>query len=263
MNLIDTHCHLDSFGAELDSVLQRAKNAFVEAMIACGTEATDWPLHYEISNRYPHIHYSVGIHPTNVTPNWEADLETLEQFFSKTPKPIAMGEIGLDYHGIIGDATVIIARQKEAFRQQLAIARQRDCPIIIHSRNAFEDCKTLIDQSQCNWEKIVIHCFSEDDVAIREINSRGGRGSFTGIVTYKNAEKIRQALLAQGVERLMLETDSPYLAPVPFRSKQNEPAFVRETARYVAKLLGVPESELCTLTTQNAKQFFHIKDLTK
>ncbi|MDR0740215.1 MAG: TatD family hydrolase [Puniceicoccales bacterium] len=258
MNLVDTHCHLDSFGNDLDSILQHAKEAAVEAMITCGTEAADWPLHRETVSQYPHIHYSVGIHPTNVTPNWETDLEILEQFFSKIPKPVAIGEIGLDYHGIKGDATAIIARQKEAFRQQLLIARQYDCPIIIHSRDAFEDCKTLIDQSQCNWENIVIHCFSEDAAAIRTVNTRGGRGSFTGIVTYKNAENIRQALFAQGVERLMLETDSPYLAPVPFRSKQNEPAFIRETARYVATLFAMPESELCTLTTQNAKAFFRI-----
>jgi TatD DNase family protein len=258
MNLIDTHCHLNSFENELDSILQRAKAAAVEAMITCGTEAADWSLHCETASRYPHIYYSVGIHPTNVTSKWEADLETLEQFFSKTPQPIAMGEIGLDYHGIEGDTTAIIARQKEAFRQQLLIAKQHDCPIIIHSRNAFDDCKTLIDQSQCNWRNIVIHCFSEDAAAIRTVNDRGGRGSFTGIVTYKNAENIRQALLAQGVEQLMLETDSPYLAPIPFRSKQNEPAFIRETARYVATLLAMPESELCTLTTQNAKAFFRI-----
>jgi TatD DNase family protein len=259
MNLIDTHCHLDFFGNGLDSILQRAKEASVEAMIACGTEAADWPLHCETASRYPHVHYSVGIHPINVTQNWEADLETLEQFFSQTPQPVAMGEIGLDYHTIEGDAAAIIARQKEAFQKQLLIAKRRNCPIIIHSRNAFEDCKTLIDRSQCNWENIVIHCFSEDAAAIRAVNARGGRGSFTGIVTYKNAENIRQALLAQGVERLMLETDSPYLAPVPFRSKQNEPAFVREIARYVATLLGLSESELCGITTQNAKSFFRIR----
>ncbi|MDR2812855.1 MAG: TatD family hydrolase [Puniceicoccales bacterium] len=258
MSLIDTHCHLDFFKNELELILQRAREAAVEAMISCGTEAADWPLHCEIANRYAQVHYSVGIHPTNVTQNWETDLETLEQFFAKTPKPVAMGEFGLDYHGIEGDTTTIIARQKEAFRQQLLIAQRYDCPIIIHSRDAFEDCKTLIDQSLCNWENIVIHCFSENAEAIREINARGGRGSFTGIVTYKNAEKIRQALLAQGVERLMLETDSPYLAPVPFRSKQNEPAFVRETARYVATLLGLAESELAAITTRNAKNFFRI-----
>ncbi|MDR0418560.1 MAG: TatD family hydrolase [Puniceicoccales bacterium] len=258
MNLIDTHCHLDFFGNELDSILQHAKEAAVEVMISCGTEATDWPLHHEIASRYAHVHYSVGIHPTNVTPNWETDLETLEQFFTKIPRPIAMGEFGLDYHGIEGDVTTIISQQKEAFRQQLLIARKYDCPIIIHSRNAFEDCKTLIDQSQCNWENIVIHCFSESAEMIREINVRGGRGSFTGIVTYKNAEKIRQALLTQGVERLMLETDSPYLAPIPFRSKRNEPSFIRETARYVAPLLGLSELELSTTTTKNAKSFFRM-----
>ncbi|MDR1590445.1 MAG: TatD family hydrolase [Puniceicoccales bacterium] len=259
MNLIDTHCHLDSFGSEFDAVLQRAQEAAIEMMITCGTESADWSLHCETASRYPYVYYSVGIHPINVTPNWETDLETLEQFFSKMPQPVAIGEIGLDYHNIEGDETAVIARQKEVFRQQLLIARQHNCPIIIHSRNAFEDCKTLIDQSKCNWENIVIHCFSEDAAAIRTINARGGRGSFTGIVTYKNAENIRQALLAQGVEHLMLETDSPYLAPVPFRSKRNEPAFVREIARYVATLFAMSESELSAITTQNAKSFFRLQ----
>ncbi|MDR2806793.1 MAG: TatD family hydrolase [Puniceicoccales bacterium] len=260
MNLIDTHCHLDYFGDEIDSILQRAKEAFIEAMILCGTNPTDWDAHKRLADLHQNLHYTVGIHPTNVDENWERDLELLESFFQGNSKPVAIGEIGLDYHYLqgVGDARAVIALQKEVFRQQLLIARQKHCPIVIHSRDAFEDCKQVIDQSGCDWHNVVIHCFSENGDGMREINARGGRASFTGIVTYKNAENVRQALRAQGIERLMLETDCPYLAPVPWRSQRNEPAFLRETARYVANLLGLGEAELCALTTRNARQFFKI-----
>ncbi|MDR0590603.1 MAG: TatD family hydrolase [Puniceicoccales bacterium] len=258
MNLIDTHCHLDYFGSTVGEVLQRAREASVEAMISCGTAAADWDTIYNLAGSLPSVHYTVGIHPINVGGNWERDLEFLESFFQKNLTPVAIGEIGLDYHFPGGNDPAAAALQREVFRQQLAIARQKNCPIIIHSRDAFEDCRRIIDQSGCDWSKIVIHCFSENAEAIRAVNGHGGRASFTGIVTYKSAENVRQALLAQGIERLMIETDSPYLAPVPFRSRSNEPAFLRETARYIANLLGIDESELCARTSENAKQFFQI-----
>ncbi|MDR3317709.1 MAG: TatD family hydrolase [Puniceicoccales bacterium] len=258
MNLIDTHCHLDYFKENFGVILERAKDALIEAMISCGTEAADWGLIYQLANLYPQIHYTVGIHPTNVHENWERDLELLESFFRKNLIPVAIGEIGLDYHFLEGNVEEIVKLQKEIFRQQLLIARQKECPIIIHSRDAFEDCKQIIEQSGCDWNKIVIHCFSEGIDVIKDVKIRGGRASFTGIVTYKNAENIRGALMAQGVDGLMIETDCPYLSPVPFRSKQNEPAYLRATASYIANLLGMAEMELCALTTQNAKQFFHI-----
>jgi TatD DNase family protein len=258
MSLIDTHCHLDYFGGALEEILQRAREASIEAMISCGTAAADWNAIYNLANAHPNIHYTVGIHPTNVGANWERDLEFLESFFQKNLTPVAMGEIGLDYHSLGKNDSGGAAPQREVFRQQLSIARRRGCPIIIHSRDAFADCRQIIDQSGCDWSKMVIHCFSEDAAAIRAVNERGGRGSFTGIVTYKSAENVRQALLAQGVERLMIETDCPYLAPVPFRSQSNEPAFLRETARYIAHLLGMSEAELGARTSENARCFFNI-----
>jgi TatD DNase family protein len=258
MSLIDTHCHLDYFGNTVGEILQRAREASVETMISCGTAAADWGAIYNLASSNPNVHYTVGIHPTNVSGNWGRDLELLESFFHKNLTPVAIGEIGLDYHFLGRNDPDAAALQREVFYQQLTIARQKNCPIIVHSRDAFEDCMRIIDQSGCDWSKIVIHCFSENAEAIRAVNGRGGRASFTGIVTYKSAENVRQALLAQGIERLMIETDSPYLAPVPFRSRSNEPAFLRETARHIANLLGMDESELCARTSENAKQFFKI-----
>lgn len=258
MNLIDTHCHLDYFLPNIEDVLHRAKNAFVSQFISCGTEAKDWPKIRLLAEKFQNVHYTVGIHPSNVSPNWEKDLAILSDFFSQTPKPIAVGEIGLDYHFLAENAQETISLQKEVFRQQLHIANQNNCPVIVHSREAFGDCVKIIEESRCDWTKIVIHCFSESADDIKFLNDRGGRGSFTGIVTYKNAEKVRAAMLKQGLEKLMLETDSPYLAPVPFRSQQNEPAFLRETAIFSAKFFGIPEQELCRITTQNATEFFNL-----
>ncbi|MDE6575796.1 MAG: TatD family hydrolase [Opitutales bacterium] len=258
MQLIDTHCHPDYFGDQLPAVLQRASEAFVTEMIACGTNPDDWPIHLKDATTYSNLHYTVGIHPTNIDQTWERGLEILETYCTKTPKPVAIGEIGLDYHEITGDTTVIIALQKEVFRQQLLIAKRHNLPVVVHSRNAFEDCITVIEQAKVDWQKIVVHCFSEGPEAIRRLNDRGARGSFTGIITYKSAENVRQALLAQGIERLMLETDSPYLAPVPYRSKQNEPAYVRAIASFSANLLRISEEELSNVTTRNARAFFHL-----
>ncbi|MDR2200951.1 MAG: TatD family hydrolase, partial [Puniceicoccales bacterium] len=244
MNLIDTHCHLNDFGEETETVLARAKEALVESMIACGTETADWHWHYDLAKSHPHIHYTVGMHPLNVHENWERDLESLESFFQKDLPPIAIGEIGLDFHLLEKNDTETVALQREIFHQQLLIANKKNCPIIIHARDTLEDCRTMIDRADCDWSKIVIHCFSRDANAIRTINSRGGRGSFTGTITYNNAENVRQALVAQGTERLMLETDCPYLSPVPFRSKKNEPAFLGVIATCAANLLGISEPEL-------------------
>ncbi|UPA28658.1 MAG: TatD family hydrolase [Verrucomicrobiota bacterium] len=258
MQLIDTHCHPDYFGDQLPAVVQRASEAFVTEMIACGTNPADWPIHLKNATTYSNIHYTVGIHPTNIDNTWEQNLEVLETYCAKTPKPVAIGEIGLDYHEITGDTAAIIASQKEVFRQQLLIAKRYDLPVVVHSRNAFDDCLTIIEQAKVDWHKIVVHCFSEGPGAINRLNARGARGSFTGIITYKSAENVRQALLTQGIERLMLETDSPYLAPVPYRSKQNEPAYVRAIANFAANLLRISEEELSSITTRNARAFFNL-----
>ena len=256
MNLIDTHCHLDNFADQLPDIIDRAAKAFVRQMIACGTEPADWKVHHSLASTYSNIHYTVGIHPINIAEHWETDLAQLEDYLHLPKAPVAIGEIGLDYHNISSNSAMAIATQKEVFRQQLIIAYNYHLPVIIHSRDAFDDCISIIDQSGIDWSNVVVHCFSEGPNEIRKINERGGRGSFTGIVTYKSAEKVRQALKTQGIERLMLETDSPYLAPVPYRSQCNEPSYIRKTAQFIAELLQIPENELSQITTFNAEQFF-------
>jgi TatD DNase family protein len=175
--------------------------------------------------------------------------------------PVALGEIGLDRFHLpkeAAEAEKIFAWQRAAFAAQLVIAKSRGCPLVIHSRGAFRECVEMIDASGVDWTRVVFHCFTEGPAEIAELTRRGGRGSFTGILTYKNASAIREAAKAQGLGRLMIETDAPYLTPMPHRGKPNEPAFLRNTAEFAAELFGVSDEALAKETTANARAFFGI-----
>jgi TatD DNase family protein len=265
MGLIDTHTHLDSFASrgELPAVLQRARVAGVEGMIAIGTDADDWSLYRDIAAKNPGVvAYSVGIHPCNVDEKWAERFAQVEGFWSQTPKPVALGEIGLDRFHLPKDdpaaAERIIGWQKAAFVAGLALAKRLGCPVVIHSRGAFQECVEMIDASGVDWSRVVFHCMTEGPAEMAELLKRGGYASFTGVITYKSADNVRAAALAQGLDRLMIETDAPYLTPMPHRGKPNEPAFIRHTAEYCAVLFGVSYEKLATITTANARKFFGI-----
>ena len=175
-------------------------------------------------------------------------------------RPVALGEIGLDRFHLpkeSAEAEVVFARQRAAFGEGLALAKRLGCPMVIHSRGAFAECVAMIDASGVDWKKIVFHCFAEGDAEVKVLNERGGLASFTGILTYKNAPNVRAAAKAQGLARLMIETDAPYLTPMPHRGKPNEPAFVRHTAEYCARVVfGVTDEAFAAVTTANARRFF-------
>ncbi|WP_269799045.1 TatD family hydrolase [Geminisphaera colitermitum] len=176
-------------------------------------------------------------------------------------RPVALGECGLDrFHLPKNDpaaAARIFAWQREAFTAQLAIARRLACPLIVHSRGAFAECVAMIDDAGIPWERVVFHCFTEGPAEMSELLRRGGYGSFTGVLTYKNAESVREAARVQGLARLMIETDAPYLTPMPHRGKPNEPAYLRHTAEFAAaEVFGVPYTEFAATTTANAQRFF-------
>lgn len=262
MSLIDSHCHLDKFyrHGDLDAVLERAAAAGVEQVITIGTSTEDWSLYAELAEKYPgKVVYTVGLHPCSVDENWKSEVAALDAYWERTLPPKAMGEIGLDHFHLPKDpeqAERLKAMQVEAFRAQLAIAARRNAPVVIHSRNAFAESVRLIDESGYPWEKVVFHCFSEGPESMRILNERGGRGSFTGIVTYKSAESVREALRVQGIERVMVETDAPYLAPVPHRGKPCEPAYVRYTAECCAEILGVSFDYFSQVSAENTRTFF-------
>jgi TatD DNase family protein len=285
MGLIDTHTHLESFARQdlLAATLARAREAGVDAMVTVGTSPDDWELYRGLAglNRGV-VHYTVGLHPCAVDANWEKAMGMVEGFWTgrsiglqppsgatqeaeaatRLPVPVALGEIGLDRFHLPKEeveASKIFAWQRAAFSAGLSIARKLSCPVVVHSRGAFQECIEMIDASGVDWTKVVFHCFTEGEREMAELTRRGGFGSFTGVITYKNAANVRAAAKAQGLARLMVETDAPYLTPMPHRGKPNEPAFVRHTAEFCAKdVFGVNYEELARVTTENARRFFRI-----
>jgi TatD DNase family protein len=267
LTLIDTHLHLETWARKgtLPGVLARAREAGVEAMITVGTSSEDWTLYRDLAAAHPDVvHFSVGLHPCHVGENWENEVAQMKAFWSPTAGslPVALGECGLDrFHPPkdTAEAEKIFAWQRAAFGAQLTLAKSIACPLIVHSRGAFRESVEMIDASGVDWSRVVFHCFSEGPSEISELNRRGGRGSFTGILTYKSATAVRDAAKAQGLARLMVETDAPWLAPLPHRGETNEPAYVRHTAAFAAKeIFGVSLDELAAVTTANAKAFFGI-----
>jgi TatD DNase family protein len=270
MGLIDTHTHLDSFArrGELPAILQRAAEAGLEAMVSIGTDTDDWTLYRDLAHEHPgRVHYTVGLHPCSVGEDWAERVGQLEAFWGgagQAPRaaaqPVALGETGLDRFHLPKDNPVeaekILGWQKAAFAEQLAVAKKLQCPLVVHSRGAFAECVAMIDASGFDWSRVVFHCFTEGPAEMAELMQRGGYGSFTGVITYKNADAVRAAALAQGLGRLMIETDAPYLTPMPHRGKPNEPAYLRHTAEFCAGVFGVSRERLAEVTTATARRFF-------
>jgi TatD DNase family protein len=264
MSLIDTHTHLDGFArrGELPAALERARAAGVAAVIATGTEPADWTLYRGLAQAHPGaVHYTAGLHPCSVDAEWEKAVAQLEAFWTggAAPRPVALGECGLDRFHLPPDAAAaerVFGWQRAAFAAQLGLVKKLGCPLVVHSRGAFAECVAMIDAGGVDWARVVFHCFAEGVAEMAELARRGGRGSFTGILTYKNAGNVRAAAQAQGLARLMLETDAPYLTPAPHRGKPNEPALLRHTADFAAELFGTDRAAMDSATTTNAREFF-------
>ena len=265
MEWIDSHCHLDGYLNQgvLSCVMKRAQAAGVHQMIAIGTCLKDWGTNHNLATENPnHIAYTVGLHPCYVTRSWGKAVDQLEAYFNRTKGPVALGEIGLDYFHLpknSEEAIAIKSYQQCAFEAQLQIAKRQNCPIVIHSRNAFEDTLSTIDASGVAWRKVVVHCYSYSAEQIKLLNRLGGRASFTGIVTYKNAPNVQKALIEQGIDSLMIETDCPYLTPEPHRGKKNEPAYVADIGLKCAELLGIEPEILAERLAENTRRFFGLK----
>lgn len=244
----------------LDEILKEADEREVGEMIAVGTRPEDWRMYEESAKGHPgKIHYTVGMHPCYVEEDFEDGLLEVMPYFMEGALPVALGEIGLDYYHLPEDedkATQVKGWQREAFQRQLEMAVQLEGPVVIHSRGAFEDCVAMLDNSGVEPRKVVFHCFNLGAEAMQVLKSKGYRASFTGIVTYKKAEEVRAALKVAGVDDLILETDAPYLSPVPFRGKENKPGYLAEIGTYCADFFEVSRSELKAKTTANARAFF-------
>jgi TatD DNase family protein len=252
--LIDSHCHLDfpDFAAERDAVVERARAAGVTRMISISTRIGKFGEIAALAEAYPEVFCTVGEHPENVHEAPEADLDRLTALAAH-PKCVGIGEAGLDYHH---DSAPRDAA-KRVFRTHIEAARRTRLPLVIHSRDADQDmAEILADEMGKGPFKAVLHCFTSS-LALAEAGLALGLSiSFSGILTFKNSHALRDIARIVPMDRLLVETDAPFLAPVPHRGKRNEPAFVAATAAVLAEVKGVPVAELAARTSANALKLF-------
>ena len=254
MILVDSHCHLDYYNeedGELEAVIARARAGGVRTMLTIGTKISQFDRVRRIAERYDDVYCSVGIHPHEAATEPEVDADQLAEF-TRHPKVIGIGETGLDFYYDHSPRD----RQAEVFRIHIAAARQAGLPLIVHSRNADVETAEILEEGGEGVLRGLIHCFS----TTRELSDRalklGFSVSLSGILTFKNAEQLRDIAKEIPDDRLLVETDAPYLAPVPHRGKRNEPAFVAHTARHLAELRGVTPESLAAATTANFFRLF-------
>ena len=262
MRLFDSHCHLDPDAFDgvqgVDAAVQRARDAGVARMLAIGSgygfQSAERAL--AVAERHPDVWASVGLHPH------DADLWTPERWdqlmaLAEQPSVVAIGEMGLDFHYDNSPRYV----QRDVFRRQINAAKAMDKPIIIHDRDSQGETMAILDEEDA-WScaGVVYHCFTGDEATMREIVARDGFISIPGIVTFKNAASMRDVASAVPMDRFFIETDSPFLTPVPFRGKRNEPARVGLVAEKVAELRGIEATQVAEASWANASRFFKIPD---
>ena len=254
MTLVDSHCHLDfpDFEGELDDVVARAGNAGVDYMMTICTHVTKFQQVRDVAARYANMWCTVGIHPHNAEKEPETSAETL-MAMADDPKVVAFGETGLDFYYDHSPRE----RQERAFRAHITAAREMNLPLVIHTRDADEDMvRILKDEHEKGAYPGVIHCFSSGQALADAVMALGLYVSISGIVTFKTADALRETVKTVPMDRLLVETDSPYLAPVPFRGKRNEPAYTANTAAKVAEIKGVDTETLGAATTENFFRLF-------
>lgn len=252
--LIDTHCHLDFavLANDMDGVMARMVAAGVSGCVTISTWVHEYDLISGIAESRENIWFSIGTHPCNA--HKEPDIKTAELVrLSAHPKCVAIGEVGLDYFHDASTKSV----QEVSFRQHIAAARQTGLPLIIHARDADEDMIAILRQETGEGAfPFILHCFSSGAELAKVGLELGGYLSFSGIVTFNSAKEILEIAKSCPDDRILVETDAPYLAPAPHRGKSNEPSFVRHTAEHLAKARGVSLEEFAAQTTQNFLQLF-------
>jgi TatD DNase family protein len=252
VTLVDSHCHLDDpkFNEDRDAAIARALAAGVTRLLAIGTGngPPDLEVALRLAERYDCIDATIGVHPHDAAKATDETFARLRDLAAHR-KVLAIGEIGLDYHYDFSPRDV----QRAVFDRQLEIAREARKPIIIHTREAWDDTLAQITTLPHGG---VMHCFTGDAAQARQALDRGFHISFGGVLTFPKAEALREAAAIVPDDRLLIETDSPYLAPVPHRGKRNEPAFVLETARRLAEVRNTPLHQIADLTTQNFLKLF-------
>jgi TatD DNase family protein len=254
VRLIDSHCHLDfpDFAGELDVVVERAQAAGVERMITIGTRIEKAARAAEIAERYDSVYFTVGTHPHEAAGEAAADFAAMRRFAAH-PKCVGIGEAGLDYHYNYAPPDVA----KRVFRGQIALARELGLPLVIHTRDAEDDTAAILkDEMGQGRFAALLHCFTSSRALAEIALGLGLMISFSGVVTFKKSEDLRDIARDVPLDRILVETDAPYLAPVPHRGQRNEPAFVAATARAVAEAKGVAFEALADATSANTLRLF-------
>ena len=252
--LVDSHCHLDfpEFGGEVDQLIGRAAEAGVGMMVTISTRVRRFPGILAIAEAHENVFCSVGTHPHNAAEEPDITAEQLVRL-SEHPKVVAIGEAGLDFHY---DKSPRPA-QAQGFRTHLAAARETRLTLVIHARSADDEMIAILEEESGKGAfPFILHCFSSGRKLAEAGVALGGYVSFSGILTFKNSEDIRAIARTVPRDRLLVETDAPYLAPPPHRGKRNEPAFVAHTAKVLAETIGVDQREIAEITTDNFFQLF-------
>ncbi|WP_279478724.1 TatD family hydrolase [Aureimonas sp. SK2] len=252
--LVDSHCHLDfpDFDADRDALIERAHAAGVGLMVSICTQVVNRDRVLAIAERYPSVYASIGTHPLNAAEEDEVPAAELVRL-SQHPRVVAIGEAGLDYHYDRAPHD----RQERVFRQHIAAARETGLPLVIHARDADADVERILrDETGKGAFPFVLHCFTAGPELAAAGIELGGMVSFSGIVAFKNSAELRAIAASVPLDRILVETDAPYLAPPPYRGKRNEPAFVRNTAEALADALGIEFERFARQTTDNFFRLF-------
>ncbi len=249
-NIFDTHSHYDDmkFNPDREMVLDTLQSQGVSLVVSCGCDIDTTQFNFDLSQKYDYVYFAAGFHPENLDGANLDDLKIIEKF-AKNSKCVAIGEIGLDYHWMNSSKQ----EQKDFFEAQLELANKLDMPVIVHDREAHGDTLDILKQYK---PKGVLHCFSGSKEMAKEIIRLGMYIGLNGVVTFSNARKSLEVVKEIPLERLVLETDCPYLAPVPMRGKRNDSSYIPYTAEKIAQVLNIDTQELINITNTNGKRLF-------
>ncbi|MBM9520527.1 TatD family hydrolase [Desulforhopalus vacuolatus] len=258
IDYFDSHCHLDMETCDEDrnELLARAQTAGITNIMTIGTNLKSSEAAVNIALQHDYIFAAVGIHPHDVDSISDSTYDSLINLYKENPSQVkGFGEIGLDYYKNYCSKEI----QKREFARQLEIAEDLHLPVIIHDRDADNDCFDILSSFQLK-DGCLMHCFGSDYPFARKVLDQGMMISISGVVTFKNAPELHEVATKIPLDRMMIETDGPYLTPVPYRGKRNESAHVRYTAARIAELRGISIEEVAEATSHNARQYFHIEE---
>lgn len=256
--IVDSHCHLnilpeDKVGT-IDEIIANAKELGVERILCVAINPEQWQEVIDVAEKHDCVYASIGVHPCEEQSVVVSDEELLK--FASHPKVIAIGEVGLDYFHFEGQQDM--TWQHERFKQHIKIAKQLNKPLIIHTRNSTPDCLTILEQEGAQETGGIMHCFVEDVATAERAMAIGFYISFSGIVTFKNAKDLKEVARVLPLDKILVETDSPYLAPVPFRGKTNQPGYTKFVVQEIADLKALPFDTIAKATTDNFNRLFKL-----